>query len=329
VNEARAFRNIIADGDIFILLGYELPTSIVDATSDAWCFYLFNQAGCDGTPAVPEFADGLLPNIVAVTVFSECIGTQCANGLLEFFGRTPRIDHALAGAYFEAGNEIVWADPNTAICISTIDASVFSPEVRECILPTWNTAETDQASQRAEMAERVPLLLRNIENLRSDPINSIVNGENQITTNGRVFATEALGTMPLVIPEAFQAASAGVSSAFATPTGEGALQAQLDQDNLAFVDDWDTIGQFYWGLPGRNVTFILIALLALVAGGGLIWAGERSGNRAAANVAAAVLAITVLAWGMRASGVPVVAFFTFVFVLSLPMAWWVVGKVRS
>ena len=331
-NEARAFRNVAQDGDLLVLMRYELPISDANGVSDAWCLYLENDVGCDGTPAIPENPANILPDTVTTSFYTDCLVTgpgviDCSAGQLELQERTPRIDHALSGAYFNTGHTIVWQDPTAAICVETIEAT-FAPQELECRQPVWNAAALDTESQQAELGEGLLVMLRNIETERADPINSIVNSSNLVTDNGRVFALEAFNVMALIVPEVFQAASRTVAEAFATPTGEGALQGSLDADNVLFVADWTTIANHYFGMPFRNVTFGITLVAAIFFAALMGWAAQRN-NQEAGAVAGSVVFITVMSIGLRMSAVPVTAYFTFVFVASLPMAWWVVGKVRA
>lgn len=331
-NQASAFRNIVQTGDILILVRYELPVSISDGVSDAWCAYLDDQTGCDGSPAVPEAPDTMLPQTVSVTFWSDCVLTNCtAATQLEYADQLPRIDHALAGIYFPAGHNLTWADANYAACIESNAVTFLTANEQDCINPTWSAAASDQATQRGELGDELVGMLRTIETDRSDPPLSIVNGSNLITDNGRVFAIEAFGVIARIVPEVFQAAANPVATPYATPSSGSALQSSLDSDNAAFVTDWETIGQWYFGSPGRNVTFVISILIAFVAAGtvGAILETYTASKLSGELAAGAATFTTVLAIGMAASAVPVDGFFAWTFFMAWPMAWWIVAKARS
>lgn len=332
IDSAFAFRNIAQTGDILVIARYQLPFSISDGASDAWCAYLEDQTGCDGTPAVPEAPDTLLPQTASVTFYSDCVATDCsAATLLEYSDQLPRIDYALAGAYFPAGNELTWADSSYAICIESNAVTFLTANEQECLNPVWSTAASDQASQREDLGDRLVIEIENLRLDRADPALSYVNGANLITDNGRVFALEAFGVMAQIIPERFQAAAAPVATPYATPSSGSALQSSLDSDNATFVSDWNVIGSWYFGQPGRNVTFSIALVVAFVAAGavGAILELFTGAGRRDEIAGGAVAFVSVLATGMAASAVPVDAFFAWTFVMAIPLAWWIVGKVRS
>lgn len=325
----------MATGDIFVLVRYELPFSIADGVSDAWCAYLEDETGCDGSPAVPEAPDTLEPQTVSITFYEDCIGTNCsAASILQYADQLPRLDHALAGAYFAPGHDLTWNTAAYGVCIESNAVTFTTANEQECLNPVWSTAASDTDTQRSELGERLLTELRTLETNRADPPLSIVNGNNLITENGRIFSIEALGVMPSIIGEFFQAATRVIATPFATVTGNGALQNSLDAANSDFVSDWDAIGSHYVGQPGRNVTTTITLLLAFTAAGlvGLLTTSSALGPSSgigSGSAAGAVAFMLVLTIGAIGSGVPVDGFFAWIFFSSLPMAWWIVGKIRG
>lgn len=331
ISEAHAFRNIVQTGDLFILVRYELPISVTGGMSDAWCAYLEDQTGCDASPALPEAPDTLLDQTASVTFYTDCIGTNCSAAVgREYADQLPRIDHALAGVYFAAGHELTWNTATYGVCIES-NAVTFATNEQECLNPQWNAASSDTASQRAELEEQIVVTLRTLETTRNDPELSIVNGSNLITENGRVFALEALGVMAVIIPDVFQAASRVVATPFATASSGSSLQAQLDSDNAEFVSDWNTIGLQYFGQPGRNVTFTITLIIGFLIAGlvGVLQSNYTPAERSAVAAGGGVAFVLVLAIGALMSAVPIDGFFGWIFIGALPMAWWIVGKVRG
>ena len=141
IYEAYAFRSILEDDDLFIVFRYELPISIADATTDAWCLELNDSDGCDATPARPTNPTSLLAGSAIVTIYSDGYGGTPVELI-----NLKRVDHAIWGLYVDAGHSISWDNGQTEVCIEA-STSLYTSPTHECAFPAWASAANVQQDQ--------------------------------------------------------------------------------------------------------------------------------------------------------------------------------------
>ena len=276
------YRNLIYDGDIYCQSIYQLPTfttsSPPPANPEAWSQYLADQTGTSlatglttGARVDPVEATSLLTDHAFVQVYrnySAGVGTlPAASSILENTRRIARVDYALTGLYMSTGNALTWGDTSTALCvISSDDPAIFTVQSGDCELVQWNSASSDQESQRAQLGLDTLNNLLTLESLRSVSNNSYVVGE-KISSSGRIFVLEALAVMDEVIPGYFQASGGqSITTPYETPTGSNALQTNLDTDAattglpLAFTN----MGNNVFGISGGAMATIIFVFFGLL-----------------------------------------------------------------
>ncbi len=284
INSPVCYRNIIYSGDIYCQSIYQLPTyttTAPPANPEAWSQYLADQTGTSlatglttGARVDPVEATSLLTDHAYVQIYrnySAGAGTlPAASSILENTRRIARIDYALTGLYMSTGNALTWGAADTALCvISSDDPTIFTGQSGDCELVQWNSASSDQESQRAQLGLDTLNNLLTLESFRSVSNNSYVVGE-KISSSGRIFVLEALAVMDEVIPFYFQASGGqSILDPYATPTGSNALQIQLDTEAattglpLAFTN----MGNNLFGISGgafATIVFLIFGLLIFI-----------------------------------------------------------------
>lgn len=268
-NQANCYRNMIDDGDIYCLIRYELPTFVTatppPGSAEAWCAELVDQAGCTADPVEPTNETSQITDSAFVTLYQNC-GVDCSTGTLESQVRTPRINHALGGAYLAPGHAVTWGDPTVNGCVQS-STTLFTVPSISCVPVTWNAAATDQTSQRTQLGSDLVGNLVSIESNRNRALYSYVQN-NLITSAGRILSVEALSVMDQIIPERFQAASfSSQDEDWATPTGSLALQDSLDA--TAAGTDLPTafanLGSILFGISGGAMATLFFLMLGIIA----------------------------------------------------------------
>ncbi len=268
-NQANCFRNIIEDGDIYCMMRYQLPTFVTatppPVSAEAWCAELVDQDGCTSDPVEPTNETSQIIGVAFVTLYQNC-GVDCSTGTLESQVRTPRINYALGGAYLAPGHAVTWGDITVNGCVES-STTLFTVASISCIPVTWNTAATDQATQRSQLGADLVGDLVSISADRNLDLFAYVQN-NLITSAGRVLSLEALSVMDQIIPERFQATIfESQDEAFATPTGTLALQADLDA--TAAGTDLPTafanLGTILFGISGGAMATLFFLMLGIIA----------------------------------------------------------------
>ena len=269
-NSVNCYRNIIDAGDLYCLIRYELPTFTTGTpppgSPEAWCAELIDQDGCITDPVEPTNETSVIQDAAFVTLYQNC-GVDCTTGTLEHQGRIPRINHALGGAYLSAGHAVTWDDPTVNGCVES-SSTLYTVQSQSCFAVVWHTAATDLESQRTVLGTALVGDLRSIESARGLQIGSLVTGSNLVSIAGRELAKEALSVMDQIVPERFQAASAAaIVTGYATPTGDTALQTDLDTtaSGTDLVAAFADLGNTLAGLSGGAMATIMFLAVALIA----------------------------------------------------------------
>ncbi len=319
VYEAYAFRSIIDDDDLFIVFRYELPVSIADATTDAWCLELNDTTGCDAEPAAPTDPTSLQPGSVIGTIYSDGYGGTLIDQI-----NLKRIDHAIGGLYLDAGHSITWGNAVTQICVES-STSLYTSPTHECLFPTWSAAanvKQDQLDSLEALMKGPAGPMITLESARLLADNSLVNGVNLITPAGQVFALEALSFMDRIIPGAFQiGAGSTITGAVATPTGDSDIQVMIDATAAAsgVTEDLENVAQQYLGISGPTMS-IAGWFMAGVLLGGIMWAFTKS------QPLMLLGALTPLTWGIWTRGPTFAVIAAMITVFATLGSWYFVRK---
>lgn len=325
-NSANCFQNIVEDGDIYCLMRYELPTFVTATpppiSPEAWCAELVDQDGCTADPVEPSNETSLITGAAFVTLYQNC-GVDCTTGTLESQVRTPRINHALGGAYLAPGHAVTFGDVTVNGCVES-STTLFTVASQDCIPVTWSVATSDQASQRTALGTQLAGDLVSIESNRNLSLFSYVSN-NLITSAGRILSVEALSVMDQIIPERFQAASFdSQDEAFATPTGSLALQDSLDAKAGAadISTAFDNLGTSVLGISGGAMATILFLMFAVAS---FAWFHSKTKSLPMATASA----VTIATIGMYTRGPTVSVIAVAAVGFGLVGAMFIIGKIRT
>ena len=282
LNDAQAYRNIVEDGDFFVLMQPVL--AVVD-----WCAYLVNTDGCLDSPQNPTEPTSFPSGWVFLNLYSDSGAT------LEAQVNPARIDYSLGGIYIPPGSTLTWPPTTWVACVQT-EPSAFDAgtAMGACLTPGYNAALTSASSeQRAQMGADAAQMIKDIEIGRDLPLNTFVvsgqGGSPKVTSQGRYLALEALSVMDAVAPEIFQAAT---TQAFTTPyagqSASGPLQTAVD----AAADDLPAIGANLGALVGlAGPTAWTLFWVAIGFGGGILLSKISGGDTGQGEPAFIVLGI--------------------------------------
>ena len=286
INEAYVFRNILTDesisnnneGDLFILVRYNLPASSTDLASvDEWCAEIRDNTGCTSTGSI--YVDPIFPNtinegVAFATVYKDGIATSITQ-------QEPlkRIGHGLSGIYVDAGHNITFGNASTEVCIESSTTrpdgtTLVTPKTQDCLYPTWVGGVGSQSDQRNRLANLLSGLGSPIKNLESAlymPQFALLSPLGKITPLGSAYSSEALSFMSSIIPSAFQiGAEAVLNSSIVTPTNpDSAFQQELDTASLDLRNNLDKVGGAYFGMSGGAFATIFMAIIGMFLAGAL------------------------------------------------------------
>lgn len=261
MDHAACYRSIIDGNDLFCLARYELPDSISDGVSDAWCAELVNQDGCDGTPADPTEPTSIPNNTVFLTLYDGCVLGDCASGTILNISRIPRINYGLAGSYLVAGHSVTWGDSDIHLCVeSSDDPLVFGTPSIDCIPVVWNTNANDTAVQRDNLGADMVDQVRAVGILEAQPTIAYV-ANNRINSDGKVFAIEALSNADRILGSYFTEGTSFVTIPGTTPVAGSTVQANINSSTSAVQTAKNNFGASL-GISGDGVG-VLISIIII------------------------------------------------------------------
>lgn len=275
VDHAACYRSIIDADDLFCLARYELPDSISDGVSDAWCAELVDQDGCALTPAAPTAPTSLPVNSVFLTLYDGCTAGDCSAGTILNVSRVPRIGFALGGSYVNAGHTITWADTDVHLCVESSEDDYITGAI-DCLPVFWNTSENTTEAQREVLGADMVEQIRAIGFLESESTTKYVEN-NLINATGKTFAVEALEQADRLL-DVFSEGATRVAIPGFTPSAGTSLQSSIDTDTSAVQLAKTNFGNLF-GLSGDAVGVLLSVAIVLVLfvlfsifGGNLVFA---------------------------------------------------------
>jgi hypothetical protein len=329
IYSAKIFRNVTTndeiltdtEGDLLAVIRYELPWSTTGGVVDAWCLYVENNSGCDGSPAAPDYPDSILNSYAFATIYKSGFGTTLTDQAPIY-----RIGPGLAGIYIDSGHSISHGDVNIQVCIEA-SASQFSPVSLgagiDCIYPDFSSGET-QSENLDELTEYMtgdtsPLGI--LEQALGAPSGFFITTSGKITPNAVVYGSEVLHQLQSIIPDAYQIGAKRVLTDVSAPAGALAIQAQIDATAVAsgFTANMNTVASTYAGITGTQLVTFLTLALGLVAAG-VLYIYTRSG------VFGAFGFLTVASLGMFVGGPSFAIIAGMITVMGTAGAWYVVRK---
>lgn len=314
--EGLAFRNIVATGDMYVMLRFEMPLSDgTPSTSTAWCAELDNETGCTANPPAPDDPFSLPRGNAWVAYYT------ASRAFIHEQVIPPRVGFGLVGIYFAPGHGLTWQDTTAELCIQSASAPTYDAVVISCAALSWNGGATTAAaitSLQSNLVQQVTTL----ESERQLPPRSLVNGASKITYLGRPFALEALNVMDRIVPDAFQTGSGVVLGDYVAPSGDTALQTQVGGEAAAtgLTAALSSVGLSFFGLSGPNAALFLFILPV-----GLLSAALAYGiTRETSWAGIALVSWLIIGTWMRAPTVSVVM--ALLAVMAIGFSWWIVRK---
>ncbi len=163
------FENLVQDGDQFCALRFDLPITITQGVSDAWCAELEDETGCDADPAATTDPFSLPRGTAWVTFYTNDRADIQDQVIV------PRIGFGLGGVYFGPGHGLTFNDATAEICVETAGGPTFDAVVISCIPPSWNGG-ADQDAARTSLEIQIVSQMVTLESERLLPRGALVNG---------------------------------------------------------------------------------------------------------------------------------------------------------
>lgn len=312
LNEAQAFTNVAQQGDLLVLIRYELPLDEWQTTTPAF----MSDVDCVDDEA-PR--DSCYTSLVSGIALHTMYDNDPDDGGLLLGSRTlPRIGHGLSGLYFAPGHGITPSSLDVQTCIEG-SATVFSPVPQTCITLQWNVT-TDLAETRTDAPATLIQMALNLDDASDYAFRMI--DQNLISDFGVIFFTEAFGVFLKAVPGAFVL---GVETVFedfnstATPTAlETGIQGTA-QSSQAYLTV-DHAARQYLGMSVRTLGSMMVGVVAMVAVAGS-YAWTRS------TEIAALFAVPFVGFGVWMDWIPVGAAFALLAVTLVVGAIWVFRRI--
>ena len=270
--EAHGFQHLIAEGDILILVRYELPKDDwrVDSGDSSFHPYL-EEATCfeanEGN-LLYRCWTSLLSGVATQTFYD---GSQ-ASGFLTGNRNLPRIGHGLSAIYIGSGHSLTFGNTTYETCVEG-SATLFSPRTVDCDTLLWHTvvdADSDGAFLDDAPAFNDNILVQigaNLEEATPGRVGQYVSNA-RITPMGSLFFSEAFTGIPLAAPEAFQIGAQsrdreGLALTDADTTAEATITTDsANNSNMwGWVNDFNN-NHFAGALSMKLVGGVFIGLLA-------------------------------------------------------------------
>lgn len=328
-NSAKCARSIIITDDLYCALRYELPTfetADPPATPEAWCAYLNYQTGCITDPVDPDNPETIEPGLAYVTLYDGCTVTgDCSSATARDTGRIPRIGHALAGVYLEAGHNVTWGDSDVYLCVES-SSVLFATQTSDCLKVTWAIAANDREDQREELGQFFVDELLAIEIVQSRGTNFYVEN-NLITTDGKTLVIEALNVADRILSVFRTSAPLIITDPFATATAVVPVQSLIDSTVTSITFGATTASYTGGSASAGGVIFTLICgFIAFIAT--FRWIQRNSSaNSIDTIIPAALVFMTVVICGFAMSEVDFSVIAVFIVIMAAPAALYVVRKI--
>jgi len=288
MHEAIGFTDINVPGDAFVLMRYELQTSLAGASNTQWCTEVFleNDTGCELTPPNPEYPFSLREGFITAILWD---GTTVdpTDGFpvsIQTVARLPRIHHGLTGIYFDPGHSLDLASTEACFIYSArFETGTPGNTNRH---GDWLCADVVNAMTGATTSGGIVFgdeisggggIVYNLNSALNLPENTLVSSAGLITPGGQTYLEEALkGSLEVARNSdgitVFQLGLDQLNRNF-TPKGSNvALQTRINATATAsgVTENLDIIADQYMGMDGMFFGGLVFLFLGLIAGGVVI-----------------------------------------------------------
>ncbi len=277
LEEGHGFQHVIAEGDLLILIRYELPKSawridtadVAAHTSSAPFIAYMEEGKChdDDEANLIDFCYTSLFSGVALHSFYD--GPQ-DTATLQRSRTVPRVSHGISGVYLGTGHGLTFGDATYRTCLEG-SATLFSPRTVECEPLIWHDIATSTAhatlleAGRATNGDAFVSIAENLQTAAAGLREQIVVNQ-LITPTGAIYFKEAYTNIARAAPGAFavsQPIAEDIVLATADTAAEDSIQAEAS-GSLFFGVVRDFNDNHLGGtLPVSMVGSVLIGMIAL------------------------------------------------------------------
>ena len=339
MHEAIGFTDINVPGDAFVLMRYQLQTSLAGASNTQWCTEVFleNDTGCELTPPNPEYPFSLREgNISAILWDGTTLDADGMPSPLQDVTRLPRIHHGLTGIYLDTGHGLNLASTRACFLYSARFETTYPTTTNRYGDWLCNQSNTGGFIDLAPGTGTTPGgivfgdeisggdgIVYNLNNALNLPENTLVSSAGLITPGGQTYLEEALkGSLEVARNSdgitVFQLGLDQLNRNF-TPKGSNvALQTRINATATAsgVTENLDIIADQYMGMDGMFFGGLVFLFLGLIAGGVVI---AVTNNAVFGFIAALMLMLPGMFIG--AFSVALVMVFTSIFIVFGSWYW--------
>lgn len=270
VFETFGFSNVLEEGDVMVLVRYNLPTS--EWRKDATTTPFMADSTCSVSEDKDDLKDRCWTSLKSGVVTHNLYDAPIADGGFNHGVRKlPRIGDGLSAIYLRSGHGITIGTATAQSCIQG-SSTIFSPNVEICSSVIWQASTS--LGDNSALTNALIQTMTNLEANMNMQVGSFVSNQ-VITEAGILFPMEA---MPAIVKGAPDAFYSGVSSQFddysTVPQGSALESAIIaNTSNSTIYKALDNVGQQYLGMNVRTFgtlgTFTL-ALIVLLGVGGVL-----------------------------------------------------------
>lgn len=316
-NASQCNRSIVEPNDLLCQIRYELPQSISDGVSDAWCAELNNPNGCASTPANPTEPTSMPTGKARIALWQNC-GATCATGSIIAIRDVPRIWHGISAIYVPESAGVTWADSTIRMCVESVPGA-FTTDEQACISPAWSTASNTTTAQRDDAGDSLVTNLTNLQSLRLQALNTYVSN-GLITEAGTLFAKEMLESAVILFPGVFKV-SATLLNQGLPGTGSSQLNADINATAVSYRQAFDDFGEIITPTGGAEIGgLILFGTLGLIT---FILIYMRTQEFIWPSIGIAAWGL----FGVAAGGVDSSVIFVYVVMLAMPALVYAFGRI--
>jgi hypothetical protein len=275
LKEAHGFKNLIAEGDLLVLVRYELPKAdwridvaeVAAHTSTAPFVAYMEEGTCldnDEENLLDLCYTSLLSGIAINTFYD---GPHLSSTLLR--SRTlPRVGDGISGVYFGTGHSITFGDPTYEACIEG-SATVFSPKTIECDTLLWHSVATSTAypsimeASRATNASALVSMALNLQQGIAGRQEALVVND-YIAPTGAIFFKEAYTNIVRAADAAFAAKQPTLEDIELNVSGSTAETAITADRGLlyGYIDDYNN-NHFDGNASTQLIGGVLVGMIAI------------------------------------------------------------------
>lgn len=278
LHEAHGMQHVIADGDILILVRYELPLDewrvdqdVVDAsatTTAPYDAYMQNATCYDDNENDPT--DACFTSLLSGVASQYFYSGDNESATLISQRNLPRVGHGLSALYIGTGHSLTFGNSTYETCLVG-SATLFAPADSVCQTLLWHTVtDADGDGEYVDDARNVNDdvwldVMSSLEGVAAGKSGRLVSN-GKILTEGIMYAREAFTNAVRSAPNAFAISESPDS--YVAPSGtpsaaEQAIQAESTPSAFyGYISDFND-NHFSGNLSINTVGGVLIAILGL------------------------------------------------------------------